>query len=70
MSRSKLLCGAAIVLVSAATAGSASAKESFKTFDPKGSIYTFAAGINASGTVAGYYEDSTGVTQGIIYLTD
>lgn len=67
---SKLLCGAAIVLASAATAASASAKESFTTFDPKGSIYTFAAGIDASGAVAGYYEDSAGVMHGFLRMSD
>lgn len=67
---SRLLCGAAIVLVSAAVAGSADAKQSFTTFDPKGSIYTFAAGVNGSGTVAGYYEDSQGVTHGFVRTSD
>jgi hypothetical protein len=67
---SKLLCGAALVLVSATTAGSANAKESFTSFDPKGSIYTFAVGINVSGTVAGYYEDSTGATHGFVRASD
>jgi hypothetical protein len=66
----KLLCGAAIVLVSAATAGSASASGSFTTFDPKGSVYTFAAGINASGTVAGYYQDSAGAAHGFLRMSD
>jgi len=70
MLRSKLLCGAAIALVSAATAGAVSAKESFTTFDPTGSIYTYAAGINTSGTVAGYYEDSKGVTHGFLRTSD
>jgi len=67
---SKLLCGAAIVLVSAAAAGSADAKEQFTTFDPEGSIYTFAAGINAGGTVAGYYEDSHGAAHGFVRMSD
>jgi len=70
MSRSKLLCGAAIVLVSAAAAASAGAKESFTTFDPTGSIYTFAAAINASGAVAGYYEDSSGATHAFLRTPD
>jgi hypothetical protein len=70
MSRSALLCGAAIVLVSAAAAGSASAKDQFATFDPKGSIYTFAAGIDASGTVAGWYEDSNGSVHGFLRTSD
>jgi probable HAF family extracellular repeat protein len=70
MLRSNLLCGAAIALVSAMTAVSASAKESFTTFDPTGSVYTFASGINASGTVAGYYEDSKGVTHGFLRTSD
>jgi hypothetical protein len=68
MLRSGLLCGAAIVFVSAA--GSAGAKEQFTSFDPTGSIYTVAAGINTSGTVAGYYEDSTGVTHGFLRASD
>ena len=70
MLRAKLLFGAAIVLVSAAAAGSASATGSFTTFDPKGSIYTFAAGLNASGTVAGYYTDSNRVTHGFLRTSD
>jgi hypothetical protein len=67
---SRLLCGAAIVLVSAAAAGSANAKESFTTFDPKGSVYTFVAGINASGTVAGWYADSGDVAHGFVRMSD
>lgn len=67
---SKLLCGAAIVLVSAAAAGSANAAGSFTTFDPNGSIYTFAAGVNDSGTVAGYYQDSKGTTHGFLRMSD
>lgn len=67
---SKLLCGTAIVLVSAAVAGSAGAKESFKTFDPTGSTSTYAAGIDASGTVAGYYYDSQSVTHGFLRTSD
>ena len=70
MLRSGLLGGAAIMLVSAATAGSAGAKEQFTTFDPSGSIYTVVASINASGAVAGYYEDSGGVTHGFLRTAD
>src|ERR1700722_10193373 len=70
MLRSKLLCGAAIVLVSAATAGSASAKESFTIFDPTGSISTYAVSVNGSGTVAGYYEDSSGVMHAFLRTSD
>jgi hypothetical protein len=70
MLSSRLLCGAAVLLVSAATAGSASAKEQFTSFDPQGSVYTFAAGINASGSVAGYYQDSEGMTHGFLRASD
>jgi hypothetical protein len=70
MLRSKMMCGAAIALASAACAGSAGATGSFTTFDPKGSIYTFAAGLNASGTVAGYYTDSNRVTHGFLRTSD
>jgi hypothetical protein len=45
------LCGAAIVLCSTATASGAGAQERFTTFDPAGSIYTLAAGIDSSGSV-------------------
>jgi len=62
--------GAAIALVSAVTAGSAGAKQQFTTFDPSGSIYTYAASINTSGTVAGYYEDSRGVMHGFVRASD
>lgn len=67
MLRSGLLCGAAIVLVSA---GSATAKDQFTTFDPTGSIYTVVAAINASGTVAGYYEDSNYAAHGFVRASD
>jgi hypothetical protein len=67
---SKLLSGAAIVVVSMAVAGAATAKEQFKTFDPKGSTYTFSAGINDSGAVAGYYMDSAGVGHGFLRTSD
>jgi len=70
MLRTKLLVGAAIVLVSAAAAGSANATGSFTTFDPKGSLNTFAAAINASGTVAGYYMDSSRQTHGFLRTSD
>ncbi|HEX9158696.1 MAG TPA: hypothetical protein VF835_00590 [Rhizomicrobium sp.] len=63
-------CGAAIVLVSAATAGSAGATGQFTSFDPSGSVYTFAASINTSGTIAGYYYDSTGATHGFVRMSD
>jgi hypothetical protein len=67
---SRLLCGAAIGLVSVAAAGSASAAGSFTTFDPKGSYYTSVAGIDAAGTVAGYYEDSRGTEHGFLRTSD
>lgn len=70
MLRSGFFCGAAIVLVSAATAGSAAAKNQFTTFDPKGSIYTVSTGINAFGTVAGYYEDSSYAMHGFVRASD
>lgn len=70
MSKSGWLCGAAIVFVSATIVGSAGAKEQFTTFDPTGSIYTYAVGINTSGTIAGYYEDSTGATHGFLRTSD
>lgn len=70
MLRSELFCGAAIALFSAVFAASAGANEQFTTFDPSGSIYTYAVGINTSGTVAGYYEDSTGVTHGFLRMSD
>jgi len=67
---SKFYCGAAIVLVSAATAVRANAQESFTSFDPAGSTYTFAAGINESGTVAGYYQDSREAGHGFLRTSD
>lgn len=70
MLRSRWLCGAAIVLVSAATAGSAGAKAQFTSFDPTGSFYTFAASINTSGTVAGHYEDSRAAMHGFVRTSD
>jgi len=66
---SRLLCGAALVLVSAAAVGSAAAN-SFTTFDPKGSIYTLATGINTAGAVAGYYMDSNYATHGFLRAPD
>jgi len=70
MLRSGLLCGAAIVLVSAATAGSADAKSQLTTFDPTGSISTYAVSINKSGTVAGYYAVSSDATHGFVRTSD
>ncbi|HLY06931.1 MAG TPA: hypothetical protein VKR31_14395 [Rhizomicrobium sp.] len=70
MFRSGLLCGAAIVLVSAAGAGGAGAKERFTTFDPTGSVYTYAAAINTSGAVGGYYDDSRGMAHGFVRAPD
>jgi hypothetical protein len=70
MTRSGLLCGAAIVLASVAMTQAASAAGSFTTFDPKGSIATMATGINTAGTVTGYYNDSKGMTHGFVRTSD
>ena len=36
------------------------------TVQPVGSTFTFPAGINDSGTVAGYYADANGVYHGFL----
>jgi hypothetical protein len=67
---SRLLCGAAILLVSATAAGSAGAKDQLTTIDPSGSSWTLVSGINASGTVAGYYGDSKGFGHGFVRMSN
>ena len=38
------------------------------TVEPAGSIFTFPAGINDVGTVAGYYADANGVYHGFLRI--
>jgi uncharacterized membrane protein len=49
---------------------SASAKPKITTFDPEGSVGTFAYGINKSGVIAGSYEDSSDAYHGFVRAAD
>ena len=49
---------------------SADAKGTFTTFDPRGSINTYAIGINGKGAIAGFYQGRDYARHGFVRLPD
>jgi hypothetical protein len=66
MLKSGLAAGAAAVLLSA----HAVAAPTITTFDPQGSVFTWASSINTTGAVTGYYNDKGGVGHGFVRAAD
>ena len=61
-----LLCPCVVL----ASCTAADAKAGFTTIDVPGSSRTFPRGINANGSVAGYYVDLGGIYHGFVRATD
>ena len=66
MCQVKQLWRAALVSCAVQMAGTAHGSPVFTSFDPSGSVYTEPLGINDSGAISGYYEDSAGVFHGFV----
>src|SRR5438552_16711540 len=62
-----VLCVALCILGSGV---SAHAKATFTTFDPSGSVGTYADSINDTGSIAGYYYDTSGKYHGFVRAAD
>src|SRR5438477_391769 len=62
-----VLCVALCILGSGV---SAHAKATFTTFDPSGSVATYADSIDGKGSITGYYEDSGAAIHGFVRAAD